>query len=146
MRKIISQGSNTVMEGVFSSPFVAPSVKAREMRSGNRNRVRKARRLQYRKKSLAVLMILLASSPAFAVSPGHTAGQAGSVVQGSDNAVPAGRSEVLKPPRYGAQKSVKSSQAAAGRVYLDDYQKVPEAVTRKRSTATVWLGQKNKSR
>jgi len=146
MRKIISQGSNTVMEGVFSSPFIPPSIKSREPRGENRNRQRKARRLQYRKKCLAVLMVLVASAPAFAASPGESVGQPSVVVQRSESVSSTGRSGALKPPRYGAQKPARSKQAHSERVQLDDYQMVPEAVTRKRSTEAVWLGQKNKSR
>ena len=145
MRKIISQGSNTVMEGVFSSPFVPPSLKARELRSGNRNKVRKARRLQYKKRSVAVLMVLLASAPAFAASQGGIEDQAMVANQRLVNSS-AGRYEAINRPRYGAQKSDTSNQRDSKRVYLDDYQMVPEAVTKKRPTEAVWLGQKNKSR
>ena len=146
MRKIISQGPNTVMEGVFSSPFVTPSLKGRELRGRDRNKVRKAKRLQYKKKSLAVLMLVLTSTPLFAASPGQAEDQARVVVQRSESVLAVGRSEALKRPRYGSQKSVRSDQANSARVQLDDYQRVPEAVTRERSTETVWLGQKNKSR
>jgi len=146
MRKIISQGPNTVMEGVFSSPFVAPSLRSRALRGRDHNKVRKARRLQYRKKTLAVLMIVLTSTPLFAASPGQADNQSRMVVQRSENVLSVGRSDALKRPRYGAQKPDTSARAHSKRVQLDDYQRVPKAVTKERSTETVWLGQKNKSR
>lgn len=146
MRKIISQGSNTVMEGVFTSPFVPPSPKVREPRNENRRKVRKSRRLLHRKRCVVTLMVLLTSTPVFAASPAVTVGQA---MAGNDrvaNVQPAGRYETLKRQQSRAKKSGRSEQADTVRVYLDDYQKVPQAVTRQRSTETVWLGQKKKSR
>jgi len=145
MRKITSQGSNTVMEGVFTSPFIPPSLRARELRNEKRHSVRKSRRLLHRRKCVVTLMVLLASTPVFAASPAATVGQAMAGNERVASVQPAGRYETLKRQEVRAKKSGKSAQADSTRVYLDDYQKVPEAVTRQRSTETVWLGQKNKS-
>jgi hypothetical protein len=146
MRKIISQGPNTVMEGVFTSPFVPPSLRRRGPRSDNRSKARQSKRLRHQRKCAVVLAALLASTPVFAASPGATTDQPMASGQRVANVQPTGRHESLRQPYYGSKKSANSRQADAGRVYLDDYQKVPEAVTRKRSTEAVWLGQKDKSK
>jgi hypothetical protein len=148
MRKIISQGPNTVMEGVFTSPFVPPSLRRHGPRSDNDNRskARQSKRLRHQRKCAVVLAALLASTPVFAASPGATTDQKTASGQRVESVQPTGRYESLRQPYYGSKKSANSRQADAGRVYLDDYQKVPEAVTRKRSTEAVWLGQKDKSK
>jgi hypothetical protein len=46
MRKIISQGPNTVMEGVFSSPMVHPSPEVREPVKAKRAKKPESKRLK----------------------------------------------------------------------------------------------------
>jgi phosphoketolase len=89
------------------------------------------------------------SYESFAINGWPIVQTVGQAMAGNDrvaNVQPAGRYETLKRQQSGAKKSGRSEQADTVRVYLDDYQKVPEAVTRQRSTETVWLGQKKKSR
>jgi len=146
MRKIISQGPNTVMEGVFSSPMVHPSPGVREPVKAKRAKKPESKRLQHKKKCLVVLMALLTSAPAFAASQEATADRAMSANQRVVSSQSTGRYATLKQRQPTAKQAGKSGQADGGRVYLDEYEMVPKAVTRKRSTETVWLGKKGKSK
>jgi hypothetical protein len=146
MRKIISQGPNTVMEGVFSSPLVDPSPRVREPVKAKRAKTPKSKRLQHRKKCLVVLLALLTSAPVFAASQEATADGVMSANQRAASSQSMGRYATLKQRQASAKKAGNPGQADGGRVYLDEYERVPQAVTRKRSTETVWLGKNGKSK
>jgi hypothetical protein len=54
--------------------------------------------------------------------------------------------EALQRLPYSARASAQSGLTPSARVYLDDYQRIPQRVTRQHPTKPYWLGKKNPSR
>jgi hypothetical protein len=97
-------------------------------------------------RGLAILLALMVSTPTWAVSHGDMTGPASSARDEAVSIQPAGRQGAVERRQSGARSAGDAGTAAAGRVYLDDYQLLPQTVTKPRPTRMVWLGQKNKTR
>jgi hypothetical protein len=54
--------------------------------------------------------------------------------------------EALTRLPYSARASAQSRPTTSARVYLDDYQRIPQQVTKQHPTKPHWLGKKNPSR
>lgn len=88
----------------------------------------------------AMLSLLLTSATAFAESPADRADPANERTNGTQ---PAGRYEMARRKMAGKPRA---ATAQTGRVYLEDYDRLPQTVTRQYPTKAYWLGQKDKSR
>jgi hypothetical protein len=157
MRKIISQGLNTVMEDVFSrpeepqagagkrDPLLRPAIESPKSRPPGKNTDRGARHAWQIGKPLAVLFVVLTSANVFAETHGVTVGEA--LRAGEQNR--GAQTQAVKRIDLRKQSATRQPGLAkhtAERVYLDDYQLLPQAATRKYPTEAHYIGQKGKTR
>jgi hypothetical protein len=140
MRTTLSEGSHTVINGLSAGATIRAALQA------DRNRFREVGRL-FRVGCLAVLWSLLVSTPVLA-APDEAAADRALSASGDPAASvqSAGQYSAVERRQPGTTTPGKASAAGAKRVYLDDYQLIPQAVTKKRPTEMVWLGQKSKTR
>jgi hypothetical protein len=88
----------------------------------------------------AILSLLLTSATAFAESP---ADRADTASERASSTQPAGRYEMARRKMAGKPPA---ATAQTDRVYLEDYERLPQTVTRQYPTKAYWLGQKDKAR
>lgn len=88
----------------------------------------------------AALSLLLASAAAFAENP---AVRADSANEGANGTQAVGRYELARRSMAGKPPA---AAAQTGRVYLEDYDRIPQTVTRHYPTKAHWLGQKEKAK
>jgi hypothetical protein len=145
MRKIISQGLNTVMEGVFSRPEFRPAVESSKPRKPGKKKDRKAGHAWQIKKPLAVMFILLTSANVFAETQGATVGE---VMRASEQNQVAQTAPVkrIDMRKQSGNRQLGQAKPATRRVYLDDYQLLPKAATRQHPTKAHRIGQRDKTR
>jgi hypothetical protein len=88
---------------------------------------------------LAEMRVLPDDAAKHAGDAGRNAGPAASLQTTSAE-------EALKRLPYSARASAQSGFTPSARVYLDDYQRIPQQVTRQHPTKPYFLGKKNPSR
>jgi hypothetical protein len=99
-----------------------------------------------------VLVALVASADVFAESRTTPIDEAVSINGAGRNAEQAasrgtaGADAAFKLQKSNPEALAKSGTGTSARVYLDDYQRIPQRVTKQHPTKPYWLGKKNPSR
>ena len=88
----------------------------------------------------AMLSLLLTSATAYAETPAKRADTANERANGTQTV---GRYEMARRKMAG---KAPAAAAKPGRVYLEDYERLPQTVTRQYPTKAYWLGQKDKAK
>lgn len=91
----------------------------------------------------ATLSLLLTATTAFAEKPVDRADRANERASSHQTV---GRYEMARRKMAGKTPAAGATSAATARVYLEDYERVPQTVTRHYPTKAYWLGQKGKAK
>lgn len=92
---------------------------------------------------LVTLSLLLTAATAIAETPVDRSERAN---EGATSQQTVGRYELARRKLAGKTPAANATSAPTARVYLKDYERLPQTVTREYPTKAYWLGQKGKAK